>query len=142
MKRWHARLQNPNAIDEHHVDDFGAFFVVCFHLRDWLQADETLDKAVGRVAEKIVNRILWLKLCADIANGSKHLKIDKHVRFDAASQVLKVEAAFQPDAFQPDAFQTAPEVIVYADGGVWSARTVADNCVATWDMFLKERGLL
>jgi hypothetical protein len=36
MRRWYARLTEFVPVDDHRVDDFYAFFVCCFHLKDWL----------------------------------------------------------------------------------------------------------
>ena len=34
-KRWQARLHKSKTIDERRRDDFCAFFVSCYHLKDW-----------------------------------------------------------------------------------------------------------
>ena len=70
MRRWYARLTEFVPVDDHRVDDFYAFFVCCFHLKDWLKQDSAIDKRIGTDAEALVNSVLSLRLCADVTNGS------------------------------------------------------------------------
>lgn len=56
MKRWHARLRESEIADDRRLDDFHAFFVTCFHLKDWLKNDSNLDGALGKRAEELINK--------------------------------------------------------------------------------------
>jgi hypothetical protein len=57
-----------------------------------------LDQAIGAAAKKLVNTNEWVKLGADVANGSKHLALTKCVRVDATAHVHKMEWVFvEPD---------------------------------------------
>jgi hypothetical protein len=142
MKRWHARLAESSAVDDRRVDEFYAFFTCCFHLKDWLKTDlAAVDSRIEADVEAFVNGPLWLRLCADIANGSKHFRLDRR-RFDAEARVKRVQAAFDPGGFDPGAFQTKDMIVVPAGGTAWDAMLVVDKCVAAWDRFLGERGLL
>ena len=51
-------------------------------------------------------------------------------------------AVFDPGVFDPGAFQTKDMIVVPAGGTAWDAMKVADACVAAWERFLGERGLL
>jgi len=75
MKRWHTRLSESTAVDDRRSDDFHAFFICCFHLKDWLRADSSVGDGIRDAVAGFVDRNLWLRLCADLANGSKHLKL-------------------------------------------------------------------
>jgi hypothetical protein len=142
MKRWQTRLHEPGVADEQRRDDFYAFFVSCFHLKDWLKRDPSVPRLVGEKAEELINRPS-LRVCADIANGVKHLVRTnmKSVRFDADAQLSITPSAFQADAFDEDAFQTG-EIVIEAIGQTWPALEVADGCVRYWDDFLRQEGLL
>lgn len=63
------------------VDDFYAFFTCCVHLKDWLKTDPSLDASIGIEAERLIESITGLQVCADVANGSKHHVIDGRVRY-------------------------------------------------------------
>jgi hypothetical protein len=143
MLRWHAVLAESTDVTERRVDEFYAFFGCAFHLKDWLKADLPADASVGPDdVEGFVNGPLWLRLCADIANGSKHFRLTRRVRFDADARLERAEAAFDPGAFDPGAFQTKDMIVVPAGGTAWEAMRVANGCVAAWKEFLGKHRLL
>jgi hypothetical protein len=109
VKRWRARLGERTGVEDRRVDDFYAFFSTCFHLKDWLKQDNSLPESVRADVETHVNATFWLKLCADLANGSKHLELSRP-RVDPKARVGTQGPAFQPGAFQANAFQTKPIV--------------------------------
>lgn len=41
IRQWYIRLRESQPDDERRVEDFYAFFVCCFHLKDWLKDDKT-----------------------------------------------------------------------------------------------------
>jgi hypothetical protein len=145
VKRWHARLTESAPVDERRRDDFYAFFTCCFHLKDWLKADAGVDPEIKPNVEALFHKDTgqrWLQVCADLANGSKHLAITRNVRVDPSTRLEKVAAAFDAGAFDPSAFQTEDALVVYADGGAWEALELADQCVKLWGTFLRSRDLL
>jgi hypothetical protein len=129
MLRWFERLHAPGKINEQRRDDFYAFFTTCFHLKDWLKNDPLVPKPVRKRAENLVNDKRSLGVCADIANGVKHLvrKKKKLVRFD-------------PDARL--SIESPSEIAITALGKSWSADMVAGRCVLLWQNFLHQEGLL
>jgi hypothetical protein len=142
MRRWLTRVGEFKAVDDRGVDDFHAFFLTCFHLRDWLQNDSALDAKIGADAKDFVNRNKWLGNCADVANGSKHLRLDNRARIDPAARVEKTTLKFDTAGFSPDAFMSQDFIVVPAAGTPWIALAVAKEAVAAWDSFLLARGLL
>jgi hypothetical protein len=56
------------------IDIVQSFFESVHHLKDWLGNDPSsgVTKADG---DRLINESPVLKLCADLANGSKHLKL-------------------------------------------------------------------
>ena len=90
MMRWYRRFEEinsllflnlPNHFDEgefflHALDDILAFFLNCYSVKDWIKNDDSLDRAIRNEVEDYVNRFECLRICADISNGSKHLKRD------------------------------------------------------------------
>src|SRR5262249_2630752 len=114
MMRAYQRATSAMAVTLQAEDDYYSFFVWCFHLRDWLQNDPAIPKIVGEAAKDFVNTNEALKLCADLANGIKHLRADISLRVDANSKLDAADAAFQPDVFQSDTFQTEERIVVVA----------------------------
>jgi hypothetical protein len=140
MKRWQARLHEPGAVDDRRVDDFHAFFVTCFHFKDWLKNDPTVAPAIGQRAEALINKPS-MRVCADLANASKHLRLTR-IRFTGDTRLEAADAAFQVDAFS-EAFQVTGEVVIVGMGdNRWDALDVADGCVKYWDDFLRIEALL
>jgi hypothetical protein len=99
------------------------------------------DKSVGRDAETLVACVLWLRICADVANGAKHL-----VRNNQATIKIDPNARVAGESFFQEGFaQTGfgqESIAIHADGKVWPALLVADECIAAWDAFLQSKGLL
>ena len=145
MLRWFERLHRPGEIDEHRRDEYYAFFLICYHLKDWLKTDPVVQQRVpeiGRVVEDFINASLPLRLCADLANGVKHFVVTKHVRMDPDARLSAVPSAFEAEAFHEGAFQVTGAVVAKAAGQRWDAETVGGRCVADWHRFLRDLGLL
>jgi hypothetical protein len=128
MRRWRQRMaagteSNPSYL----LDNIHAFFIACFHLRDWLVADASVAREIGDAAKRLVNTDYSLQICADIANGLKHLVLTRSVRHDP-----------------PVSMSTAEPATIYDASGVelGEATVVADGCLKSWDTLLKAHGLL
>ena len=80
--RWYRRFQQINegiqkgASFEGQYDDMLAFFMNCYHLKDWIKNDIS-DDSLNTVVEDYINQNDCLKLCADICNGAKHLDVTR-----------------------------------------------------------------
>ncbi len=82
VKRWYNRLVKIDQGRQHDLpsdcyqDEVYAFFLNCYHLKDWIKN----DKSVGAAAEKVeqfIDNNKELSLCADICNGIKHLRLTR-----------------------------------------------------------------
>jgi len=56
------------------------FFEVCFHLKDWIQADPQLDKSKYLDVEEFIEGSTALKICGDICNRLKHRVVTRRKR--------------------------------------------------------------
>jgi hypothetical protein len=80
---------------------------------------------------------LWLRLSADLANGSKHMTLDRP-RFDQPARVEKIGVLdLSPLAIMP----VKPGAVIQIGADMYQPRHVADRCVAQWNTFLVEHGL-
>ena len=142
MKRWQVRVNESKSFEQHDVDDFYAFFTCCFHLKDWVKNDPAVDPVIGQRAEDLIARAtVALRLCADIANGSKHFMVDRFVRHSADGHVERLWADSDPPIDLP--FDPEKEmIIVYAASVAWPALWVANRCVQVWESFLVDQRLL
>lgn len=53
-----------------------AFFIFCYHLKDWIKNDNTLPSNIKDKVEDFVNKNKCLGVCGDICNGTKHLALN------------------------------------------------------------------
>jgi hypothetical protein len=70
------------------VDAVLSFFEAVHHLKDWLGNDPVsgITKAEG---DSLINRSAMLRLCADLANGSKHLSLTSSRTGDKSTDIAR-----------------------------------------------------
>lgn len=152
--RWHERMRliekgvvPTNPIDCYQ-DDVLAFFVSCYHMKDWLKNDPASGVSAPEV-ERFVASSRNLKICGDLANGSKHLTI-KRPRIDATTKVTRLVTTYSPTVTigpvtAADLAGAKMISVVYgirASGRIHDAFAVATRCVGEWDAFLESKGLV
>ena len=123
---------------EHYVDDVLSFFMDCWHLKDWLRN----DPASGLTKDELDEMTLGsnnLRLCADLANGTKHLKL---THWKAAP-----DARFGPRHYAVGLSVGEPTTIavkatVAAGNNAYDAFELGTACVEEWKAFLSQKGLL
>jgi len=82
VQRYYNRFKNINdgrehtMSTDHYVDDVHAFFMACYHLKDWLKNDSSYAAHTKQEIEDYVSKTPALAICADICNGLKHLVLD------------------------------------------------------------------
>jgi hypothetical protein len=138
--------------DESLIDDALAFFESCLHLRDWIAHDETLPRHIGEAAFSHVKSSRALRLCHDVAIGSKHLNITRPLAKDEnprlhrelAVDELPYSLVSGDDAI-PDGYTVqfiSVNVVLATDGAeTVDALVFARECLAEWDAFFKLHGL-
>jgi len=83
MERALERVRsNRNRRLVEYEDDVWNFFQNAWHLKDWVINDSEIDQRYRDVVEDDVSNIEALKICADLANRSKHLQLTRK-RLDA-----------------------------------------------------------
>jgi hypothetical protein len=126
-----------------------AFHLACslFHLRDWVQSDYGLVKGwadTGQLQRFLESRCTEFALIRDIANSSKHLKLDNHST--PVSMASAVFATITPQATNAlydssRRYQGGSEVLVNADSGDPVRFTiVAQGALEMWKRLFREEG--
>ena len=144
VQRWHTRFQTLDAGREHnvssdnYVDEIYAFFMNCFHLKDWIKHDRAVSTPVRDAVEDYVNSERALCLCADICNSLKHLELVRSRSGEGPT--------FGKKAFGLVLGPGEPPVIslkyeIETASGPVDAFQLATECVASWDAFLANNGL-
>jgi len=138
MKRWYERVVNSSGRPEVDVDNAYVFLLFCYHLKDWIKNDVSIDKQVRGAVENFVNTTC-IALAGDVANGVKHLIRDRqeHVRVDPAA---RVSASYSPTWALGES-PLGVTLVIVGDQIRYDARDVAGQCAAAWDEFLKRHGL-
>ena len=74
------------------IDAVLSFLEAVHHLKDWLGNDPVsgITKAEG---DSLINRSLMLRLCADLANGSKHLSLTSSRTGDKSTDIARNDVA-------------------------------------------------
>ncbi len=151
MLRWRVRLsetRNANESDADYELRFGdivhAFFIDCYHLRDWLVMDSGLhsDKQMVVTIKKLAGDSVWLRRCRDICDGSKHLVVKKG-RVTLVTRALGLEGG--GSLVLEDGSGVLLLEGVFADvstkEGIWDALEAADACLSEWARILQGIGL-
>ena len=83
--RWYERLQDLNAgrthtmASDNYQDDIYAFFLNCYHLKDWIRRDPSVAPATKGLVESYITSTPMLALCADLCNALKHFTLTQHM---------------------------------------------------------------
>jgi len=145
MKRWYDRFA---AIDqgrphdtpsENYLDEIYAFFLNCYHLKDWLKNDSTLAVHIQQSVEPYINSSRVLMLCADICNSLKHLRLTGSRSGENPAFGRK---QFAVDLGTGVTTSISLKYEVVTDIDAVDAFSLATDCVAAWEAFLRANGLL
>jgi len=122
-----GRIHDTNS--ENYVDDIYSFFIHCYHLKDWIQYDDSssLKNAVVDFGRDSVS----FQICRDLCLGAKHLHVGdpksnlkdkklgrKHFYYDVSSNVIRVT------------------IFVETDAGEKEVLPIAEKCMSEWKEFL------
>jgi hypothetical protein len=81
MQRSYARVTASHASSVAYDDNLHHFMQDCWHLKEWILNDPATR--IGKAIKDHVKGYPSLLICADLANGSKHLKLTKKPRVGA-----------------------------------------------------------
>ncbi|MEX2029662.1 MAG: hypothetical protein WD906_01645 [Anaerolineales bacterium] len=137
VRRWHERFREISEGKVHdrpsdfYQDEVYAFFLNCYHLKDWIRIDPAASSLSGSV-EAFITKTPELALCADICNGIKHLVSSKPrtvERPQFGRRNFKVGVGTQPTMI-------AIEYTIDTTSGPVDAFDLATRCVHAWEGFL------
>lgn len=138
MRRWYDRFValeqgRPHEVpSDNYLDEIYAFFMNCYHLKDWIRNDNTVAAPVQQSIEAHINSNRALRLCADICNSLKHLRL--------TSSRSGENPVFGRKQFGLALGQGPPTISlkyeVDTTTGPIDAFSLATECVDAWDSFL------
>jgi len=138
VKRWYKRFEEINnglihdKPSEFYGDDIYAFFMNCYHLKDWIKEDPSAASVANKV-ENYINNNPELSLCADICNGLKHFHFTGY-RSGENPEFGKTKAELN--------FGSGPTTIalkyeIKTKSGSIDAFDLATKCIKAWEVFIK-----
>jgi hypothetical protein len=128
-------------------DDVRNFFQNAWHLKDWVKNDPELDAAHRDKVEGDVARIEALQICADLANRSKHLKLErKRLDADISKRSTHIYAGAEHLSLDGTGASTPGHgelifTILAADGREFGVLETAAQAVEEWRTLLKRYGV-
>src|SRR6266508_3133572 len=132
LERWHRRLEavasDPAASTEDRLDFFLTFCQNCYALRDWLEKDAAVSK---NDLDQLMVGTYALRVCRDIANGSKHLTVTRPSVDANFSIGREYQGRGQPERW-----------FVIAGTDLLDALALARDCRDAWNVFLGQHNLL
>lgn len=138
VKRWYQRLKNindgkeNNLSSDYYQDEVLAFFINCYHLKDWIMNDNSAEIS-SKDVEDFVKQSEFLRVCGDVCNGSKHLnltspKSDKNTRVGGRNFFLTLGEAIP-------IFRAKYKII--SGNKEYDAFFLATKCLEDWEKFMK-----
>jgi hypothetical protein len=118
------------------ADDVRALFVQCHHLVEWIKNDAQVAQPIRDQARLLINGSTELKVCADLANRSKHSSLSRSRTGDLETGPSGNDVTVMGGGAASHAFR------VSSGGAEWDALDLAEACVETWREFLVQYGLL
>ena len=128
------------------LNDIYAFFIFCFHMKDWIKNDDLVSAKAKSEVEDFVGNTPCLRVCADIANGMKHYKLDRQrsttrPKFTLAKRSIisdKVLDGTKPDSPEHSAAIVKDLNFLKTDSGEVEVFDLASECVNKWKEFIEK----
>jgi hypothetical protein len=139
VKRWYERFKridegtSHEKNTEYYHDEVYAFFLNCYHLKDWIKNDDTVPRTVTTTVESFVGQSTNLSICADICNSIKHLNLFRPPRSGKAPQWGRRHFK----AVIGEGSTMAVEYSIITASGAIDAFDLATKCVEEWEQFIK-----
>jgi len=163
LKRWYVRIKKiqqgqHSGSDDYQLDEAYAFFLNCFHLKDWIitavpeakeDTENLFDKSDGREC---------FRVCADLANANKHVEASKTTRIDPDTNIKRQHVAIQlrkllaysvigEDKDKSLSNEGLPPLTKYkweieAKDQYYEVYQLIDKCMEEWEKFLRNKKLI
>ncbi|MCK4842621.1 MAG: hypothetical protein KAT04_12190 [Methylococcales bacterium] len=123
---------------ESYDDDVISFFIHCYHIRDWIIH---LNK-VGVSAKQVdffINSHTALKICADLANGSKHCKLTRSLRTKKQPHIVgKTHETTTWLTGNGGGEHMKSKYSILSGENIYDALELAEESVLLWEQFIEE----
>ncbi len=113
-----------------------SFFEAVHHLKDWLGNDKS-SGLTGDDGKALIKGSTELKLCGDLANGSKHLVLTSAWTKDKTTEIARNDVNILAGSGT-----VAHRFYVQSGGTEYDVLQIAEDAVNEWTKFLTSKRLL
>lgn len=145
MKRWYGRIKKidqriPDEFNlrtnfRNYLDEVYAFFQNCYHLKDWIKNDDTVTQLAKDKVEDFIDKNVCMSICADLCNGSKHLKLIKPSRSKKDPKLQGLKVSMKRGEPKPI---IKVKISIKTKTGTIDALELVSECVQKWEEFIKK----
>lgn len=119
-------------------DDVISFFIHCYHIRDWIIHLNTLGITAKQV-DRYIDQHNALRVCADLANGSKHCKLTRSMRTERQPHISGKERRTSTWLTGSGGGEVMKcKYTIVSNTEILDALELARECVELWDFFIEE----
>lgn len=119
-------------------DDVISFFIHCYHVRDWIVHLNTVGVTAKQV-DSFINRHIPLKICADLANGSKHCRLTRNLRTEQQPHIFYKEHITSTWLTENGGSEhMESKYTIMAGTEIHDALELAEACVLLWSEFIEQ----
>lgn len=136
VRRMLDRIKRQDRSPIEYEDDMWSFFQNCWHLKDWVKNDPGVPPPVRESIEDLVAQSPPLRICADLANATKHLKLTRP-RTGAGAKPSHWNIAITPGESSKVEYLIGTGSGTQEDGLDFAAR-----CLLEWERLLVAQGLI
>lgn len=115
------------------------FFEVCYHLKDWIKADERYSRMTN--VEKYINDTPSLRICADLCNRLKHRNLNGNTRSKRKLGFFHIDKTISIGPVGYDSKTSINYALVDTERGKECCFKLASECVESWQYYLKNNGI-
>jgi hypothetical protein len=121
-------------------DDVISFFIHCYHVRDWIIHLNCVGITSSEV-DKFIDSHMPLRICADLANGSKHCRLTRTLRTERQPHISGKEyrTTWYSGVDGGESMRAKYTISSYMQ--IHDALLLAEECVVLWDGFVEQMRL-
>lgn len=139
IERIYAGIFSSGYDKESYDDDVLSFFIHCYHIRDWIVHLNKIG-ITARQVDTYINAHRALRICADLANGSKHCNLTRSLRSGRQPHIAgKERHTFTRSTNSGDDIEvTKCKYSVLCNTELVDALELATECVQLWEAYMRE----
>jgi len=122
-----------------HDDDLISFFMHCWHVKDWVQNDAAVPDETRKLVVADAHASEPLRVCADIANGSKHLQLDRPKVGGKGAALTDIEVTVARHGYE---VSWEHRITIENGGASLTGYEAGRAALMEWKRILQSRGLL